>query len=84
MSIMVAGWRQTRAVAVMGLAVLMLAAVSIQYLHLPAPAAHPAPAPVVVSRTLVLPAQHLNFTGRTDGGYFVWHIPGFGSGGHAN
>lgn len=80
---MVAGRRQTRAVAVMALAVLVLAAVSIQYLRRPLPAAHPAPAPVVVSETQVLPAQHLNFTGRTDGGYFEWVRPPGGSGGHS-
>ena len=82
MSPMVAGSRQVRAVAVIVVAVLMLVAVSIQYLRPPAPVVHPVPAPVVVSETQVLPAQHLNFTGRTDGGYFVWHIPGSGSGGH--
>lgn len=79
---MASGARQRRAVAVIAVAVLMLAAVSIQYLRPPAPIAHPVPVPVVVSETQVLPAQHLNFTGRTDGGYFVWHIPGSGSGGH--
>jgi hypothetical protein len=80
--------RQVRAIVLMTGALIAIAAVSIGYLHPSRPAAPGAAKASVANQggtvTWTEPqiVQNINLSG-TDGGYFVWTRPGFGSGGNA-
>ena len=89
MCVVSVGFRQVRAVVLIGAALIAVAAVSLAYLRPPTASIPPAASRVSVPTSdgvqPVAPIliQHVNLTGRTDGGYFFWELPGTGFGGHA-